>query len=421
VRGIENVIAALAEQLRARDALGLVVGTAGSYVPGANHLLLAPPQLPQGIAAAQAVERRYSVQAAGELLENWRWSPGAPRVFHFHSSITVIALYEAVGRANVAWDRLPPFVLSVHNERPQVEAEGLAYVTERIARPCDTIVTVSAAHRGQFADLLDAPGFRGRSVVIQQPVAGPPEDWEPHDRTLLAPARIDLVYAQAGLGGRPRYLGPVGADPSCIFVGHLCRLGWRKGTTLFLDVIRRLNDTVGRGLQRRFVGVLVGPPDPADTLEFFQREIASRLDEQTVWLGPAQPRERWSAYRAFDVHLLPSLSEPPADLAPVESMLVPDRPPPVVSTGRGSHAETVVDGVSGYCLAPRYRYADWDTMVRELCALVMAAVDLDRRGIQGAGAPWCPSRITARYLEVYTEGLRIVAATRAAASSRSTQ
>ncbi len=127
---------------------------------------------------------------------------------------------------------------------------------------------------------------------------------------------------------------------------------------------------------------------------YFAEQVEPRVDgDRVVYLGSVGPEERAAVLGAAAALLHPIAFDEPFGLSVVESMICGT---PVIAYARGSMAEIVDEGVTGFLVGD----------VAEAAAAVERAAALDRAACRGrAAARFAAERMVADYLAVYEQVL----------------
>ena len=167
------------------------------------------------------------------------------------------------------------------------------------------------------------------------------------------------------------------------YAAFLGRLAPEKGAHTAIDAARLANVKLRVGGAAHWVNA-----------GYFDAEIQPRLDaslEEVEWLGELSHAPKVELLRGAVATLFPIEWEEPFGLVMVESMLVGT---PVITFARGSTAEIVDDGVTGFVVRDRFEMA---TRLRQVGSLDRGACR--RRAVER----WSSMRMAREYEEVYRE------------------
>jgi glycosyltransferase involved in cell wall biosynthesis len=120
--------------------------------------------------------------------------------------------------------------------------------------------------------------------------------------------------------------------------------------------------------------ILAGKPQNADEEKYFAEQIKPLIDGKNVrWIGPVNHLQKNELLRRASALIFPIQWDEPFGLVMVEAMACGC---PVVAHRRGSVAEVVDDGVTGYHTA----------VIDAMAELVPRALELDRRSVRDHAA-----------------------------------
>jgi glycosyltransferase involved in cell wall biosynthesis len=201
----------------------------------------------------------------------------------------------------------------------------------------------------------------------------------------LVPSGVDATRFTPG--------GPAALPPGTGRILSVGRLVERKGYADLVEALRLLPDAEA---------VIVGGPPAAqlgdDPVAQHLRQLAQeRGVADRVRLTGAVPREempQW--YRSADLVACPAWYEP-FGLTPLESMACGV---PVVAYAVGGFVDTVVDGVTGYLVAPR-DYRALAKTLRELLADPVRRLEFGAAAVDRAAECYSWSRTADQLLAVY--------------------
>lgn len=152
-------------------------------------------------------------------------------------------------------------------------------------------------------------------------------------------------------------------DPCYEEGGYLAYLGRMSTEKNPLDAIR-IARTVGIPI------VLAGQPQNAKEQQYFAEQIQPLIDGEFVrWIGPANHTQKNDLLRNAAALLFPIQWDEPFGLVMIEAMACGT---PVVAHRRGSVAEVVDDGITGFHAG----------VIDALAELVPRALELDRRAVR---------------------------------------
>jgi len=165
------------------------------------------------------------------------------------------------------------------------------------------------------------------------------------------------------------------------YLAYLGRMSMEKNP---LDAIR-IARTVGMPI------VLAGQPQNAKEQQYFAEQIQPLIDgEMVCWIGPANHAQKTELLRHAAALLFPIQWDEPFGLVMIEAMACGT---PVVAHRRGSVAEVVDDGITGFHAG----------VIDALAELVPRALDLDRRQVRAHAETRFGFRtMVDRYLALYS-------------------
>jgi glycosyltransferase involved in cell wall biosynthesis len=140
--------------------------------------------------------------------------------------------------------------------------------------------------------------------------------------------------------------------------------------------------------------VLGGAPhEIPESQAYFEREMRPRLNGITdvEWCGELSHGPKVRLLRSVGALLFPLAWEEPFGLVMIEAMLVGT---PVIAFARGSAAEVVEDGVTGFLVRD----------MKEMAERIRHVDRIDRRRCRSRAAErWSTKRMAAEYADLYTE------------------
>lgn len=175
----------------------------------------------------------------------------------------------------------------------------------------------------------------------------------PECRTLCIPNGVDTARFYPNEAGRAARRQTLGASPDTCVIGSVGRLDPIKDYSLLLRALARMGPAA-----RTWRLVLVGDGPLRAVLEREARELG--ISDRVYLAGRQVDVENW--LRAFDVFVLPSLSEGMSN-AVLEAMAVGL---PVVCRDLAAHREVIEPGIHGVLLDP----CDEDALAGTLTDLV---------------------------------------------------
>lgn len=144
-------------------------------------------------------------------------------------------------------------------------------------------------------------------IVVAQCVADSlVEQWGvSRDRIRQVPSPVALVAAEPSCSS-PAGWAALGIEPDALVVGGAGPIGWRKGTDLFVEVIRRLVECEG---DRPVHGVWVGAGQEGPDFAPMAFDVAhAGLGQRLHFVGEQEEPAGW--FRRFDVLTLTSREDP---------------------------------------------------------------------------------------------------------------
>lgn len=140
-------------------------------------------------------------------------------------------------------------------------------------------------------------------------------------------------------------------------------------------------------------------------LNYFEREIAPRLNAQRRFIGPVGPRQKVRLLSSAGCLLVPSLAAETSSLVAMEALACGT---PVIAFPSGALPSLIVDGVTGFVVRN----------VTEMAEAIRQAESLSAEDCRAyAREHFCAERMTRRYLELYDSLLSSTAATFESVSS----
>ena len=215
----------------------------------------------------------------------------------------------------------------------------------------------------------------------------------PADRVTVVPIGIDVArFADADGVRRRRFRGNLGVGPETVLVGIVGRVVSIKNHDLFLDAwdrLRRATDADVRAL-------VVGDGDARPRIEARARELGFPAAGPGSVAFPSWMRDIEDLQAGLDIGVLTSHNEgTPVSL--IESQAAGR---PVVATAVGGVVDTVLDGETGYLVAP----GDADALARRIGELVGDAALRERMGKAGrrfVGERYDRARLARDMAELY--------------------
>jgi glycosyltransferase involved in cell wall biosynthesis len=164
------------------------------------------------------------------------------------------------------------------------------------------------------------------------------------------------------------------------YLAYLGRMSFEKNP---LDAIRIAN-SVGMPI------VLAGQPQNTREQQYFANEVQPLIDgEQVRWIGPVNHPQKNELLRNAAALIFPIQWDEPFGLVMIEAMACGT---PVVAHRRGSVAEVVDDGVTGF----------HSGVIDGMSELVPKALELDRRSVRAhAEARFGHRQMTQEYVKLY--------------------
>jgi glycosyltransferase involved in cell wall biosynthesis len=247
-------------------------------------------------AAANGAHRIYAhkwltpYKVAPSLVPRLLRTVGSYDVVHIHAlfSFASTAAAWAAHRRGVPYVVRPLGTLSSYGlraRRPLLKRLSMALVESRALR------CAAAVHFTSRAELADAQalGLRMRSVVI-------PLGVDVDDADHAAPLEHDLI------AGRRVIL-------------FLSRLDPKKNLEALIDTVAS-----SPTLRDSCVLLIAGMGEPSYVASLKARAAAVGLSDRTIWLGHIDRMQKWAAFAAADVFVLPSFSEN-FGIAAIEALL----------------------------------------------------------------------------------------------------
>ncbi len=169
----------------------------------------------------------------------------------------------------------------------------------------------------------------------------------------------------------------------------------RGGYLAFLGRMSHAKNPVGAIAIAKECGlplVLAGRPQNGEEERYFAEQVKPHIDgEQIKWIGPVNHEQKAEFLRNAAALVFPIQWDEPFGLVMIEAMACGT---PVVGVRRGSVAEVVTPGVTGYTAATP----------AELGALVKPALSLDRRLVrEHAESKFGYQQMVAGYVALYRE------------------
>jgi glycosyltransferase involved in cell wall biosynthesis len=214
-----------------------------------------------------------------------------------------------------------PHIWSIHELvlEPAVVRKGLHFVIPRMATK---VVTVSRAVRDHM--LKDAPRFAERFEFILGSI-----DVEPF----------------LNAGGRAQVRREWRIDPGDVLVGMVGRVTRWKGQSVFAQMAKLL---LQRNPRLKFVAVGGVFDTESFYMEQFKGEVRRLGIERNFIIEDFRP-DMPDVFAALDIFVLPSTLPEPFGLVVIEAMASGK---PVVATAPGGPSETIIQGETGYLVAP---------------------------------------------------------------------
>lgn len=259
-----------------------------------------------------------------------------------------------------AWDQWHPEVVHAH----QLLA-GLATVAamRQVASAVPVVLTYHALDTGQAGGAGERDGAGRQQLTMQQRLAGTVDRIVTQSRAetdalvRLGVSRGRMTLVPAGVD--PGWFTPAGpkqprpvASRRIVTVEGADRLDERKGTADAVRALPRVPDTE--------LVVLGGSGAAGDPQLRHLRTLASQLEvrDRVHFVGAVRREEMPGWYRSADLVACPSWDEP-FGMSALEAMACGV---PVVATAVGGHRDTVVDGLTGRLVPPRYPAALADAL-----------------------------------------------------------
>lgn len=176
----------------------------------------------------------------------------------------------------------------------------------------------------------------------------------------IDPVEFATVSGDGGI--RSRY----GLRDDERIIGVVGRFSPEKGQEIFIDAFRLVRDSVPN-----IKAMLVGEGQNKGIL--IEEVKKYGIEKDVIFTGYQEEMAQY--YKAFDVVVMPSLSEGMPNVA-LEAMLFQK---PVIATNVGGMAEVVIDGITGKVIEPK----NSQLMAREIIQLVSNSDLMDRYGRAG--------------------------------------
>lgn len=251
--------------------------------------------------------------------------------------------------AVAAWLTRTPHVWHVHEiiVKPRSLWKITSWLVPRLSQ---RVVAVSTATRDHLC--AGEPLNRQKAIVIHNGI------------------ETERFEASVGSGKGVRFEWTIPDD--VVLVGMIARVSFWKGQSYFLNTARLV---CNRFPDTRFAMVGGVAPGQEDLLEEVKQQIV-KLELQDRVIVSDFRSDIPAVLDAFDIFVLPSIQPDPFPTVVLEAMAAGK---PVVANAHGGSVEMVIDGETGYLVAPQAP----EMLADAICDLIMAPEKRRQMGIFG--------------------------------------